>query len=130
MGGIRLHPKYGVNPTIPVCFFCGKEKNEVALLGAAYQGEAPMRMVIDKVPCDWCQENMTKGIVLVEVEGQDEPRPTGGYWVIREEAARRILVGKVGEEILRKRLGFIDRETATKLGLRDIPDTESGKETA
>lgn len=24
---ITLSPKYGVNPTIPVCFWCGEEKN-------------------------------------------------------------------------------------------------------
>lgn len=32
-GSIELSPKYGVNPTIPVCFWCGKEKNEIALMG-------------------------------------------------------------------------------------------------
>ena len=30
---IKLSEKYGVNPTIPVCFFCGMPKNEIALLG-------------------------------------------------------------------------------------------------
>lgn len=30
---IKISKKYGVNPTIPVCFFCGEQKNEVALLG-------------------------------------------------------------------------------------------------
>ena len=27
---IKLSPKHGLNPTMPVCFWCGKEKNEVA----------------------------------------------------------------------------------------------------
>ena len=31
--GIKLSPKHGLNPTIPVCFWCGEERNEVALLG-------------------------------------------------------------------------------------------------
>lgn len=44
MSSVRLHPKYGVNPTIPTCFWCGKDKNEIALLGAAYKEEAPMHM--------------------------------------------------------------------------------------
>ena len=33
MSGIKISPKYGVNPTIPVCFWCGKQKNEIALMG-------------------------------------------------------------------------------------------------
>ena len=32
-GTIELSPKHGVNATIPVCFWCGKEKNEIAILG-------------------------------------------------------------------------------------------------
>lgn len=31
--GIKISPKYGLNPTIPVCFWCGKQKNEIALMG-------------------------------------------------------------------------------------------------
>lgn len=37
MSGIKLSPKYGVNPTIPVCFWCGKEKNEIALMGTCWR---------------------------------------------------------------------------------------------
>lgn len=32
--GTKLSPKYGVNPTIPVCFWCGEDKNEVIILQA------------------------------------------------------------------------------------------------
>lgn len=59
-GSIELSPKYGVNPTISVYFWCGKEKNELALMGRvrkcdphtgrAVKGsdvEMPMRMVLD-----------------------------------------------------------------------------------
>ena len=30
---IKVSPKYGLNPTIPVCFWCGKERGEIALMG-------------------------------------------------------------------------------------------------
>ena len=49
--GIKLSPKHGLNPTIPVCFWCGEERNEVALLGRIGDGrkhedfEAPRYMV-------------------------------------------------------------------------------------
>ena len=34
-GDIKLSKKHGLQPTIPLCPYCGKEKNEIALLGAA-----------------------------------------------------------------------------------------------
>lgn len=63
---IKLSEKYGVNPTIPVCFWCGESKNEIALLGRlgdARKGEdieAPKNMVLDYEPCDKCKEKFTK----------------------------------------------------------------------
>ena len=81
MGDIRLSPKYGLNPTIPVCFFCGKQKNEIALLGrisnrkrvrTAWGGsseqvfdsdvEAPRNMILDYEPCDECKEKFKEGV--------------------------------------------------------------------
>lgn len=84
-GSIELSPKYGVNPTIPVCFWCGKDKNEIALMGRVRKKESrntaygtkstrvidndvemPMRMVLDYEPCDCCKEQFEQGVQLVE----------------------------------------------------------------
>mgnify|MGYP004462168445 CR=1 FL=1 len=76
--GIRLHPKYGLNPTVPTCFYCGKEKGEVAILGASYKGEAPTHMCLDLNPCEACKERFKDRTVLVET------RPDGtfpGRWI-------------------------------------------------
>jgi hypothetical protein len=59
---IKLHKEHGLNPTIPICVFCGEDKNEIALLGADYKGEAPMHMAIDNEPCEECQEKLDGGI--------------------------------------------------------------------
>lgn len=96
--GIKLSPKHGLNPTIPVCFWCGEERNEVALLGHIGDGrkhedfEAPMHMVIDYEPCEKCRANMALGVTLMEatnkpnsvtkVEMQKGVYPTGRYVVI------------------------------------------------
>lgn len=65
---IRLSPKHGLNPTIPVCFWCGKERNEIALLGRVGKSdaEAPMHAVIDFVPCDECRQKMELGFTVME----------------------------------------------------------------
>ena len=102
---IKLSPKHGVNPTIPVCFFCGEEKNEIALLGRIGDGrkhedfEAPMRMVLDYEPCDKCKEQWSKGVAIIEVtqtplsDGrppiQKDLYPTGRHVVIKPEAWSR-----------------------------------------
>lgn len=84
-GSIEISPKYGVNPTIPICFWCGKEKNEIALMGrvrkkdtrnTAYgtrstrvvdnDVEMPMHMVLNYEPCDCCMEQFSKGVQLIE----------------------------------------------------------------
>lgn len=109
MNGIKLSPKYGVNPTIPVCFWCGKEKNEIALMGHVGDGrkhedfEMPMHAVIDYEPCGHCMEMMSAGFTVMEstsrpnsitsVEFQRGVYPTGRFVVLKPEAAQRISDG-------------------------------------
>lgn len=119
MDGIRLHPKHGLNPTIPRCAWCGEDKNEVALLGSKYKGEAPMHMVIDDVPCEKCQAQMDKGITLFEAAmGIDgKPHRTGRFVVITEDAARRVFTEPMLTDVLRVRSAHVDPEAWTLLGL-------------
>ena len=94
---IRLHKEHGLNPTMPTCFYCGEEKGEIALLGAAYKGEAPMKMCMDKVPCQKCQDTMEQGLMLIEVrDGEtdtENPYRTGKIAAIKLEAARELFTG-------------------------------------
>ena len=111
---IRLSKKYGLNPTIPICAFCGKHKNEIALLGhiskkhehkTAWGGtsttyesdiEAPSNVIIDYEPCDKCKAQWEQGVAIIEVsqtplaEGQPPitsgAYPTGRFVVLKEEA--------------------------------------------
>lgn len=94
---IHISPKHGLNPTIPVCFFCGGEKNEVALLGKLEgDAEAPRNAIFDYEPCDKCKELMAKGITVVAAapspQFDSQPPihegayPTGSWCVIKREA--------------------------------------------
>lgn len=115
-GSIRLHRDHGLNPTITQCFFCGKDKNEIALLGAAYKGEAPMHMCIDKEPCDECKKLMDMGVLLICVKnGSDRNNPykTGPISVIKVETAQRIFGSSIGNG----RVAFLEEEAWDKLGL-------------
>lgn len=115
--GIEISPKHGLNPTIPVCFWCGKDKNEIALLGRIREKtknryganvtkrdsdiEAPSRMVIDYEPCDECKKWWDSGVAVLEVQqtpiqpNQPEIQkglyPTGRFVVTTVEGADRVL---------------------------------------
>ena len=95
--GIRISEKYGVNPTMPICYWCGQEKGEIALLGMLPGDvEAPRNMVLDYEPCDKCKEEWSKGVAIIEVtfepHSESQPPiskgayPTGRVVVIRSEA--------------------------------------------
>lgn len=114
--GIEISPKHGLNPTIPVCFWCGKEKNEIALLGRIREKttnrfganvtkrdsdiEAPRRMVLDYEPCDECKKMWDSGVAVIEVQetpiNPDQPEiqkglyPTSRFAVLTVEGADRV----------------------------------------
>lgn len=93
---IRISKKHGVNPTIPTCFWCGKAKNEVALLGQLPgDKEAPMHTLLDYEPCDNCKAKMAQGITCIEVTEKPTATnmaiapnlyPTGSWAVVKPSA--------------------------------------------
>lgn len=102
---IKLSPTHGVNPCIPVCVFCGQEKNELVLLGKLKgDAKAPMSAIVDYEPCEECKSRWALGIPLIRVSlipsVKDMPPltekegekiyPTGQYAVITTDAAKRI----------------------------------------
>lgn len=131
MTTIKLHREHGLNPTIPICFWCGEDRNEVALLGAAYKGAAPMQMVLDYEPCDQCAEKMALGITFMEASdaplqnGQQSINPdsvaypTGRFVVASEDFTRRLLPPAVLENVLQHRRALVDKETFEML-FRDV----------
>lgn len=124
MSSIKVSPKYGVNPTIPVCFFCGKPKNEIALMGKmggrGEDHEAPINMMLDYEPCDECKEMMSKGVALIVVsdkqpedkrppmtaQGDQKVYPLGGMLVIKSEAFSQM----TGQQFSDGDKCFIDEE--------------------
>ena len=68
MSGIRVSQKHGVNATIPICAWCGKQKNEIALLGKLPgDAEAPHNVILDYEPCDECKAQWEQGVAIIEV---------------------------------------------------------------
>ena len=125
MKSISISPKHGLNPTIPVCAWCGEPKNEIALLGkikGTNDAQAPMHCVLDYNPCEHCEEAWSKGVAILEAtekrptpyrppikkEGDTEIYPTMRMVVISCESAERIFGNPFnkGERILLEDAAF------------------------
>lgn len=96
---MRIGKETGLNPTIPLCPYCGEGKNQIILTG--YEGEKwakkngrsdgrmPMyvRLEGDIEPCDECKK---KGIALVEVNPETK-EPSGTLHLVKEEFIKHLL---------------------------------------
>lgn len=116
---IPLSPTHGVNPTIPTCFWCGKEKNEIALMGKLPDdAEAPHNVILDYEPCDECKANMAKGITLVGVvehplpDGRPAIRkgayPTGRWAVVSPDGVRSFIQEPLATAVINEGRAVID----------------------
>lgn len=122
---IRLSPKYGVNPSLMTCFYCGEDYG-VALFGRCKDDqEAPRRGVFDKRPCPKCEEWMKQGIIFISTrdgESGDNPYRTGGFAVIKDDAIAGIITSpELRDSILKHRVAFIEDATWNTLGLPELP---------
>ena len=113
---IRLHKEFGLNPTMPICIICHEDKGEIALLGSAYKGEAPMKMLVDIQPCDKCTKKyLKKGTLLVEMEnkipeGKSKAQmiPTGAVTVLKDSAFEGVFNQKVPKgKIVQVEIGIL-----------------------
>lgn len=142
MTGIKLSEKHGMNPSMQVCFFCGKSKG-VALFGKMKgDAEAPRKVLTDYEPCEECQKKFRRGILLVGVADKSpdgrppiteatqevpvpgsartvEKRvcmyPTGRYVIATEDFLREFLDGDRLEGILSARRAVIDDSVLVEL---------------
>ena len=65
---LKLSHKHGVNPTIPRCFYCWRDKNELILAGRLRDdAEAPKNSVWDMNPCSECEGYMEQGVIFISV---------------------------------------------------------------
>lgn len=145
MGGVRLHPKHGVNPCLDLCFLCGEPRG-VALLGAASkritgQDEAPHGGVaFDPEPCDKCKGYMQQGVIFIGVDEDrttdpENPYRTGEFLVMSDSwVERNVLSPELRDTVLRSRVcfvqqavcqGIMDAEAARKEAEDDDRDAEA-----
>lgn len=106
---IKLSQKYGVNPAMNICFFCGETK-ELLLLGRLPGDEkAPREVCTNLEPCDVCKEKFKEGILIIE-KNMRLNKVTGNYWLVSKDCIN-------GEKILPKGVTYVTPEDAHSMGL-------------
>lgn len=86
---ILLSKKFGLNPSLTICFYCGKETG-IALMGQIKTKdcddvEAPRTICNSLEPCDECKEKFKDYVLLVEKPSREE-NPTGRWLAIKKKA--------------------------------------------
>lgn len=123
---ITLSPKYGLNSSINVCFFCGEDKNELIIPGRLKgDAEAPQRAIYDYEPCEKCKEKMKKGIVMIgvtEIQPEDErPEiqeglyPTGRWCLVTRNYIKRVFKDCVARDVCKAGKCFVSEQVLTKI---------------
>ena len=105
---IRISPEHGVNPSIAVCFFCGKDKGLVGLGKLKGDAKAPKRAIYDYKPCEECAAKMKQGTTVIEVVREDNLTlpiqegawPTGRWCVISKEASEKLFKNNSSSVVL------------------------------
>ena len=103
------------------CFYCNEPKH--ILLDRRLKETIPRNAVYDKEPCDKCRKYMEQGIILISVKDgetdKDNPYRTGGWWVVKKKFIMRIVKdGTFLDEILKKRVAFLEDKTCELIGLK------------
>lgn len=111
------------------CFLCGECKE--LLLDKRMRNSLPRRGVYDKEPCSKCKEHMALGIIIISVrdgESGENPYRTGGWWVVKEEAVRKIInQPELLTQVLKSRVCFMPDEVCKLVGLEKAKTkTEQG----
>lgn len=147
MGNIKLSPEHGVNPTIPICFWCGEEKNEIAMLGKIDRedSKAPEAVVLNYEPCDKCKELFSKGIHVVGTTTTPivkdmfpimknetmELYPTGSMFIAPEEWAKEFLKAngqsqEMIDDVIERKILLMSDEIVVEI-IRDIQAAEESE---
>ncbi len=123
MGKRKLSPEHGGNPSVPVCFYCLKDKSETILAGKLPNDQkAPPKHVWNMEPCDECREWMSKGVILISIDDlltvdDNTPWRSGGWMVVKEDDVRRFFDKAGARQGINDRFLFVTDEAWNAIGL-------------
>lgn len=107
------------------CYICGEDSNILISKKGLYlqksidEFESMNNKVVTKEPCSKCEDLMKQGIILISVrdgEEGDNPYRTGGWVVIKQEAAEKLFRNV---DFNKQRICFVEDKVWKHTGLND-----------
>ena len=111
------------------CYYCGEMKDEILLSKRLSDLSNIDGKCVNKVPCENCDNIMTKGIMLIEVrdgESGDNPYRTGNVFVITQQCAESIFNNI---DFNKHRVIFIEQSICKQLGLHNSKQLDDDTKT-
>lgn len=107
---------------IPVCYFCGREKNEIMLPTGltpkhAKQIKEAHGKVVNYEPCEECKKMMEQGVMLIQCGDNNQDYRTGKYVVVKDQAIPEIFPPEYAEQALKMRAMFVSETAWRNIGL-------------
>jgi len=100
------------------CFVCG-EGNEILLHRRFKDISELNNKAISKEPCQKCKEYIKQGIIVISVRDNEvdhaNPYRTGGFWVIKDDAMKRMFPNI---DFTKNRILFLEDSACGKIGLQ------------
>ena len=138
------------------CYFCGDGDriimNRVLTTSLAAKVESMNGKVIDMEPCNKCRHFMSLGVIFLTIDPEKSepnwnkppaslrfeekrqwfPNPyrTGGFFVVKDEAVKKMLPEELATYALKERYMFIEEGVARDLGFYDMKPTMTPEEAA
>lgn len=116
--------KHGINPSLEVCYVCGKDVGVILFGALKGDVEAPRRACLNKEPCAECKNWMGQGVICISVDpvkstDKEDPWRSGGWVVLKDEAVTRWLGHneELLSDVLKRRVMFIEDEIWDSSGL-------------
>lgn len=111
---------------IPVCYFCGREKNEIILNTRLTPSEAKKvkeahGKVVNMEPCDECKKMMEQGVMLIQCGDNNQDYRTGTFVVVKDEAIPQMFPPEYAEQALKMRAMFVCQTAWRNIGLPEKP---------
>jgi len=123
-------PRVGV--ALTKCYYCGEGDrivmNRLLTEHLAKKVKSMHGCVLDMEPCPKCTELMKQGVIIITIDPEKSgegwehekwpnPHRSGGWFVLRDAAVKRIFPAPHADEALKRRWIFMEHALAEKIGL-------------
>lgn len=82
-----ISKEFGLNPSIVLCEYCGRDEGSIVCLGANHGKKAPTYTKVEGMICEECRGIIDHGgLIIIETLDNDKTKETGRMVGLKKEA--------------------------------------------